>query len=61
MLGFMDGANEISATTPSDMFFLLLCPHCYDIVSNAKVEQGGSAQEFARWLRHVAVKVLTCN
>jgi hypothetical protein len=29
------------------MFFLLLCPRCYDVVSSAMVEQGGFVQELS--------------
>ena len=36
----MVGVDEATAATPSDVS-LLLCPHCYDVVSDVMVEQGG--------------------
>ena len=47
-LEFMDGVGEAAATTPSDGFFLLLCPRCCGVVSDAKVEQRGFVQEYVQ-------------
>ncbi|XP_047071960.1 zinc finger protein ZAT5-like [Lolium rigidum] len=47
-LGFMDGVGEAAAATPSDGFFLLLCPRCCGVVSGAKVEQTGFVQEYVQ-------------
>ena len=47
-VGFMDGVGEAAAMTPSDGFFLLLCPRCCGVVSGAKVEQRGFVQEYVQ-------------
>ena len=38
-VGFMDGVGEAAAATPSDVFFLLFCPRCCGVVSDAMVDQ----------------------
>ena len=47
-VGFMDGVGEAAAATPSDGFFLLLCPRCCGVVSGAMVEQRGFIQEYVQ-------------
>ena len=44
----MDGVGEAAAATPSDGFFLLLCPRCCGVVSGAMVEQRGFVQEYVQ-------------
>ena len=44
----MDGVGEAAATTPSDGFFLLLCPRCCGVVSGAMVEERGFVQEYVQ-------------
>ena len=44
----MDGVGEAAAATPSDGFFLLLCPRCCGVVSDAMVEQRGFVQEYVQ-------------
>ena len=47
----MDGVGEAAAATPSGVSLLLLCPRCYDVVSDVMAEKGGwIVQEYAQMI-----------
>jgi hypothetical protein len=49
LLVFLDGVAEAETAIPLGVSFLLLCPHCYDVVFDVMVEQGGCVvQEYAQ-------------
>ena len=37
----MDGVSEAAVVAPSGVSLLLLYPHCYGVISDVMVEQGG--------------------
>ena len=49
----MDGVGETEAVTQSGVSLLLLCPRCYDVVSDVMVEQG-------RWVVHEYAQTVVC-